>query len=115
LDDGRSYAVAESGVTTPSLTQIDSVDSVPELDAFELVAPADTTSSEPITTGNKVTCELCGERLEPSGDNWGMLCPECAGPVSMDLDRKGLTDEDRDAAVALLRNGPGSAVRTSPP
>ena len=51
-------------------------------------------------------CELCGDSLTYSGDNWDGLCPCCADRVSMHLDANGFSEEDRDKAIEVLKRTP---------
>lgn len=48
-------------------------------------------------------CELCGEFLEESGDDWRGLCAECADVTSAYRDEHGLNDEQRSIAIRALR------------
>lgn len=53
-------------------------------------------------------CEMCGNPLRYSGDNWDGLCPSCADKVSAHLDEFCLNDEDRDNAIEALKHSEGS-------
>ena len=97
LDDGRSFVVPERGLgPTPSIVALGRNECVPEIDGSN--SATEQTEEEP-----QGPCEFCGLPLEYSGDNWDGLCPGCADRVSAYLDRKGLTDQDRDAAIAFLK------------
>ncbi len=102
LDDGRSFLVPESGLgSTAPIVLCESEDTITAL--HDPTKPTAETERE---TGPSEVCEFCGVQLEDCGDEWDGLCPECADLVSSYLDRKGLTDEDRDDAIQFLKTGP---------
>jgi hypothetical protein len=102
LDDGRSFLVPESDFgTTPPIAVRPSDAVATEIDNLDK-SPAERKQD----TRTQKICELCANKLETSGDNWDGLCPECADFVSTYLERKGLTDEERDRAIKFLKTDP---------
>lgn len=99
LDDGRSFVAPETG-STPPIETLEYDKAAALVDGIE---PRQE-SEHPEGDSERDLCELCGNCLEVSGDNWDGLCPECAGRVSEYIDDNNLTEEDRDQAVALLRS-----------
>jgi hypothetical protein len=99
LDDGRSFIVPEHGLgPTPAIVIRSWDDAVADVDHLKNASDSRDNNPEP--------CELCGNSLKGSGDEWDGLCPECADFVSSYLDRKGLTDEDREMAIDFLKIDP---------
>ena len=47
-------------------------------------------------------CGICRRPLERKGDDWDMLCPNCADAVSHFLDETGLSEEHVNRLVELI-------------
>jgi hypothetical protein len=47
-------------------------------------------------------CDTCSHRIERKGDDWDMLCPNCADALSNFLDEAGLSGDCVDRLIAFV-------------